>query len=140
MIAILGVLTGIITLTFSSQTNKRSVEGEALSVLAVLDQARSLAMSSKENTQYGVHFSATTKTLFVGNVYDPDSSTNQVNTAAAAAEIVDISLAGGGSTVVFDKLTGRTSNYGTIKIQSVSDNSASTTIAIYQTGLNEIEQ
>ena len=139
VVGIMGLILGIISFSFASQTSTRSVEGEALAVLTSLDQARALAMNGRNNTDYGIHFATSTKTLFIGNIYDAASTTNQVENVAAGVQIVDISLNGGGSTVVFDRLTGRTSDYGTIKVQSSSDINASTTITIYQTGLNEIE-
>ena len=115
VIAIIGIITSIVTLSFLEQTKTRSIQGEALSVLAILDQARSLAMSSKENTDFGVNISTSTLTLFKGSSYNQNDSSNSNESVAGGIELVNISLNGGGSQIVFERLTGQTLNYGTIK-------------------------
>jgi type II secretory pathway pseudopilin PulG len=138
-ISIVFLLTSLIIFSFSDQTRERSISGEGLSSLAILDQARSLAMTSKENVDFGVHFTTTIKTLFEGSTYSSSDPDNIDEDSASGTQFVNISLNGGGSDIVFDRLTGRTNDYGTIVIQSTADNNASSTITIYQTGLIEIE-
>ena len=135
VVAVIAILSVIIVSSFSEQTKVRALQGEQISTLAILDQARSLAMSSKENTDFGVHFSTTAKTLFEGSTYNASDPDNIVEEAAFSTQIVNISLNGGGDSVVFDRLTGRTNEYGTIDIQSTLDGNESSTITIYQTGL-----
>ena len=75
--------------------------------------------------------------MFVGNLYSAGHASNTVFSLNEGVEIVNISLAGGGSDVVFDRLTGETNQNGSFVIRLKSDNTASTTLTLYGTGIIE---
>ena len=75
-------------------------------------------LSSKDFSQYGVHFEEQKVVLFKGAIFTEPNSNNKEVKISSPVEIYNISLNGGGSNVVFQKLTGKTNEYGTISFQS----------------------
>src|SRR3989338_6463803 len=93
---------------FFSFRPQNVLESDARRVESVLRLARTRTLSSLNSSNFGVHMEATQAVLFEGSTYDSGDPDNKVFTLAAANEVYDISLAGGGDDVVFDKLTGTT--------------------------------
>ena len=85
---------------------------------SLLQEARSNTLSSKDFSQYGVHFEEQKVVLFKGAIFTEPNSNNKEVKISSPVEIYNISLNGGGSNVVFQKLTGKTNEYGTISFQS----------------------
>lgn len=105
-------------------------------VMTVLNKAKSDSLSSLNSSNYGVHFDNDKAVYFVGDTYSINSSTNQVFDFEPGIIIPDtggINL-GGGSEVIFPRLTGNTIGYGTIVIQIESDPSHERIITIKETG------
>lgn len=119
-IAIVALITGIILTTFVEFRQNKALEMDSKVVVEVLREARSRTLTSKNASQYGVHFSASAPqiTLFTGNIYVDGSATNEPYTLFSTDNILTITLAGGGSDVVFSRLTGETSQSGTIVVSS----------------------
>lgn len=140
LLVVMGVIVLLAGLTFRSYrtiTASKSLSGDAMRVVAELIKARSLTLASKNADQYGVHFGATSVTLFEGASYSVGNAGNVVSTLSPLLTISSITLSGGASDVIFDRLTGTTAQNGTITLSS-TDNSTSKTITIYETGLSEI--
>ena len=83
-----------------------------------------------------MHIGSTKITLFTGSVYSVGASTNQDFNLNSRDSIITISLTGGGSDVVFVRLSGETSQNGTITLSS-SALSQTKTITVYKTGVVE---
>ena len=134
------VLLVVITLNSFSNLNRReALKKEALQVASIFDQARSLTLSSKKASKYGVHLEADKVTIFQGDTYssgDPGNITTSLNPLVT---ITNIELSGGGSDLVFDRLTGATSQYGTTTISLSSDLAQTKSVIIYPTGVSEIK-
>jgi prepilin-type N-terminal cleavage/methylation domain-containing protein len=140
-LVILSIIGIIVVITVSSLALFRSSQGldkDTETVVEVLQQARTQTLNSQAASQYGVHFSSTSTTLFVGPSYSPTASTNNVYPLQSADTILTITLVGGGSDVVFNRLTGETSQNGTILLQSNSSTKRHT-VTIYKTGLVELQ-
>ncbi len=88
------------------------------------------------NARHGVHFSPQEFVLFKGAVYIPGDPENVSTEIGRGLEIYDVSLNGGGNDVVFDFLTGKTSNYGSIKVR-VQGSADYTQVSISELGLIE---
>lgn len=134
VLGILGLLSAIIFSTFISLRKSQALDKDTEIVAEVLTQARSQTLSSQNASQYGVHIASAGITLFTGSSYIAGAATNQSFSLTATDSIVTISLAGGGSDIVFDRLTGETSQNGSVVISSPSA-SRVRTITIYRTGL-----
>jgi len=136
VLAIIGLLVVILTTSFNSFNKNQSLQKDTENIVAVLKQARNQTLASKNSNSYGVHFASSTITLFVGNVYDQNSLTNEITYLNQNNLISGLSLYGASTSVVFQKLTGETGQYGTINITS-GGTSDTKVVTIYKTGLVE---
>lgn len=136
VVAILGLLARIIVPSFTKNRSVNALTGSVDDVVSTLVTARTKTLASYNGSQYGVRISNNSVTLFTGSSFNQSSSSNVSYALDSAVTIPSgtVSLNGGGTDVVFDRLTGGTSNYGTIVVQ-LSDGSISKTITITKTGL-----
>ncbi|MEK7133665.1 MAG: prepilin-type N-terminal cleavage/methylation domain-containing protein [Patescibacteria group bacterium] len=135
VIAILLVLFALTTRTFQGVNSGKAIDTEALRIVTELNEARSLTLSSKYAKPFGVHFDSSSVTLFEGATYSAGSATNTTALLNSLVQVSSIDLAGGGSDVVFQRLTGKTAHSGTITLSLLSNASTSKIITIYATGL-----
>lgn len=135
VISIIAILATIVMLSFSSFRNSSALQTTSEDVISVLNKARNNTIASKDGYQYGVHFSANNMTLFRGTSFVSGDSTNEVSTFDPAIQVASTALAGGGSDVIFQKLTGKTDYYGTLTLQVISDSSKTAVISIEKTGV-----
>ena len=106
---------------------------------SLLIDARSRTLSSKEQSQYGVHFESDKMILFQGASFSSSDPLNEETAIPSSVEIVDILLTGGGVDIIFERLTGETMQNGTITVRLKSDISRTRTITIISTGVVRIE-
>ncbi|MFA5933885.1 MAG: prepilin-type N-terminal cleavage/methylation domain-containing protein [Candidatus Paceibacterota bacterium] len=135
VLAIIAILAGIIISSLSSFRNGQVLKNTAGEVLSILAKARSQTLSSNNSSQYGVHVLSDSITFFTGASYVFGAAGNQVTTLDPLATISSVTLAGGGSDIIFDRLTGATSQSGTLVISLVSDSAKNITITIPATGI-----
>ena len=138
VIAIIATLSGLSFSAFHNLNASRALEREAGRVVAELQKARSLTISSKNNAQFGVHVQSSQVTLFQGTTFIAGSSTNSVTSINPLVTISSISLQGGVSDVIFQRITGKTSGSGTLVVSRIGT-SAIKTITIYATGLIDVQ-
>src|SRR3989344_248097 len=131
-IAILGMLNLIGLWYFSKATNAQALEKDKQGLVAILQEARSLALSSKNALQYGVHLEEFQTVLFKGSTYD-----NKDQKFNRAIHLSAQSLNGGGIDIIFSRLTGETNNFGTITLSLINSPFSSVTITINNGGVIE---
>ncbi len=136
VIAILALLSIGTVSTFVGFRDSQALSKDTELVVETLRQARSQTLTSQNSSQYGVHIGTTNITLFAGATYTAGSASNQVFPLTSRDTVVTITLTGGGSDVVFKRLSGETSQNGTIVLTSASS-SKTKTVTIYKTGLVE---
>lgn len=134
-LSILSVLSAIIFTSMSSFRSGKALQIVSEQILSLLDEGRNNTLGAKDSYAYGIHFESDSVTLFRGTSYSSLEPTNKEIDIDGAVEISNISLAGGGQDVLFQKLTGKTSQSGTITIRLKSDNSKTKTIAIEASGI-----
>ncbi len=142
LIEILIVISVIIILSFFSLSsylpfrNQNELNACSQEILNILRLAQSKTLGSEESSCYGVHFEQEKYVLFKGVSYDPLDINNEDYNLSLKTEISpsDISLNGGGSEVIFDRITGSTSQYGTVKIQITQDSNQYRIIRIDSSG------
>ena len=133
----LGVVTIISVISVSSLltfNRDKALASEVEKVLSLVGKARSFTLAAKDGGAYGVHFEQGKVVLFVGPTYSAGATSNEVQVLNGAVRISAIVLAGGGSDVVFSKLTGTTAQSGTITLASVKSSSVTKVITIAATG------
>jgi len=136
VIGVMALIVGIVFGSFNSFRGTKSVSIDAETVVEILRQARNETLSSKNAGAYGVKFATSTMTIFLAPTYVAGTATNRDFTLSSPKTVLTLSLTGGGSTIVFNKLTGETSQNGTIAVSS-SVASSTKTVTIYKTGLVE---
>ncbi|KKU25889.1 MAG: hypothetical protein UX39_C0016G0010 [Candidatus Magasanikbacteria bacterium GW2011_GWA2_46_17] len=134
-LAIAGIVTLLVTGAFSSATGLKMLDKETALALSLLEQARNQTLSSKASSVYGVHFETAKTVLFVGPIYSASSNSNTVEPMNPLVQISAITLVGGGSDVVFKRLTGETDQSGTVTLALVASSTRQKTITIFATGL-----
>lgn len=134
-LSILAVLTTIIFTSMSVFRNSKALQIVTEDALSLLDKARGDTFSAKDGYAYGVHFESSIMVLFRGPIYSTSDPNNKTIDVDGAVEIASISLSGGGQEVLFQRLTGKTSQSGTIIIRLRSDISKTKTIAIESSGV-----
>lgn len=106
-------------------------------VLAIFEEARSLSMSSKNASKYGVYLEASGATLFMGDNYVPNDPQNKTHSLHSSIEISNINLSGGGSQIIFSRFNGDTANHGSFKLKVKNNSTSSTTIFVLPSGVLE---
>ena len=137
--AIGAVLVAAIVVSFSSFRNSKIVDVSADQVLAVINEARVKTVSSEDYSRFGVHFETSRVVLFKGDVFTEPNSSNTETPVSPLVEISNISLNGGGANLVFQKLTGKTGNYGSLRVRLKSDNNKYKTISVKSAGIANIQ-
>ncbi len=137
IVAVTAVILSLSTGVFNKFNNNQALNNATRDTLSLLEEARSLTLASKNNDVYGVHFATNQVTRFRGNTYVTTSTDNYVIQLPSKISIENISLAGGGSDVIFKRLTGGTNYSGSVTLVVTNDAIASTTLTIHSTGLVE---
>jgi prepilin-type N-terminal cleavage/methylation domain-containing protein len=135
VVSILSIMTGTIFAVFNSFDQEKALSMETSNIISILERARNLTLFSKDAYQYGVHFSSTTITLFKGGSYSASDQNNIITELHSKVFVSSINLNGGGSDVIFKKLSGETNQNGSITLGNSIDNSQISTINISNTGL-----
>ena len=138
-IAIGAVLVAAVVVSFSSFRNSKIVDISADQILSVINEARVKAVSSEDYSRFGVRFEANRVALFKGEIFIEPNPSNIETPLSSLVEISNISLNGGGSDIVFQKLTGKTSGYGSLRVRLKSDNNKYKTISVKSTGIANIQ-
>ena len=109
--------------------------GSAEEGLSFLLDARTKTLASVEAAQYGVHFESDRMVSFRGATYLFGDPNNRITVLPARVEISSISLNGGGSDVVFERLTGITGQSGTLTFRLKADTAQTRMITVLSTGI-----
>ena len=134
---ILTLVVTIVIFLFSRLNSSKALDGSANLVVLTLDEARSLTLSSVGNSQYGVHFADSEITLFKGSAYsssDPSNIATELNSLVGLRNII---LSGGGTDIVFTRLTGRTDEPGTLQVFLKNSSESFLTITVSSSGVVE---
>ncbi len=138
VLAVMAILVAIFLNTFIVFRKNQALAKDSETIALVLNEARNLTLDSKNSSNYGVHITSSKVTFFVGNTYGAGNSGNMDYALNTTDTIITISLTGGGSDVAFQRLTGETSQNGTVTISSPGI-SQTKTVTIYKTGLIEVQ-
>ena len=134
VIAIMAILLAVIIPSFLNFRRSSLLNTETQELVTVINRARLLSVSSKNDERFGIHFEAGGVTLFQGATYTVGAGTNEVHTFNPAVTLSSIAINGGGSELLFEKVTGATSQNATTTLL-VTGTTASTTVLVLQTGV-----
>ena len=134
VLAILVLLGTLALKPLATFRAKEALDASVTQVLSILHEARESTLASKDDTVYGVHFESLRVVLFAGATYSEGAQTNKEYELPSSVEISTINIVGG-SNVVFERLTGETSNTGEVVLSGVNYDVGERTITIKSTGL-----
>lgn len=137
VITIISILAALSYVTFFDTNRTQALEKDRDLVIATLEQARSLTLASSGARQFGVHIQSDRIVLFPGSSYVSGNSENKTEFLNPLVTIASSSIAGGGTDITFERLTGKTSKTGTIGISLQSDPQKSYVITVSGTGVIE---
>jgi hypothetical protein len=135
ILAAMAVMSLVAWLIFISYTNLRAntvLKTGAEEIISTLSTARAKTLAGMNNAQYGVHFQSDRLVLFQGGAYP--GTTVETIMLDPALTIPTITLSGGGSDVVFARLTGATAHSGAVVLRLVADAAKQKNITILATG------
>jgi Tfp pilus assembly protein FimT len=140
IISIIGIISAIVISNSSDFRKKQALKNTTEDVVSLLNEARNNTLSSKNLNTYGVHFDINKAILFSGTSFADAPSNKQIDfdSSVNIPEDGGISLEGGGDDIVFHRMTGETSEYGTIIIQQTNNPSRQNVISISPIGLIEV--
>lgn len=139
VVALVALIAALATVSFSTVTARQALDKSTDAVVAVLAQARSLTISAKSDSAYGVRLLSTGPVLFTGTVYNAADVTNKPMVLDPRLSISNIALNGSGSDVIFSKLTGTTTQSGSFRVIVTSTPTVYRTITVYATGIAEAQ-
>lgn len=123
---------------FGAATESADLKTAAFKVVDALQFAHTRTIASLASSQYGVHFEQTQYVLFRGATYNASDPDNIVYALPARVEIANIALTGGGSDAVFDRITGKTLQNGTLDVRLIDDPSKFKTVEVAVSGRADI--
>lgn len=133
-IAIISLIAGLALTGLKTYKTSSELAGAVEDGISYLEDARAQTLSSKQISQYGVHFEQNRIVFFKGISFIPTDPNNREQALPSSVEISAISLNGGGSDVVFQRLTGVTNQYGTVILRLKNDIEKKRIITIEKSG------
>ena len=143
LLVVVGISTILVGMSFGIFTTfgKRSnVDVEARNIESVLNLSRNRTLASDGEQVYGVHLdlAAGEYILFSGSEYSASDPENEKFKISQQVLISFLDIQGGGSDIVFSRLYGATSQYGSIVLEHQGDSSRTKAICINPSGSIEV--
>jgi len=137
VISIIILIAAITLPNLSSFKKQQALKNTTADIVSLINEARNSTISSKNSTNYGIHFEEDKAILFSGSSFANNVSDKQIDfdNAVMVSEDSGINLHGGGNDLIFERITGNTANYGTIVVQLVSDSSNNRVINVSSIGI-----
>lgn len=140
VIGILAILASGVFVSYHSFALATDVKTTAFKIVDTATFAHGQTLASLGGSSFGVHFEHTQYVMFKGTVYSALDPANVAYALPSTVEIVNIALSGGGQDVMFDRVTGRTSEAGTLAVRAISDASKTKTVTILSSGQADVSE
>jgi len=134
IVGILAILTVMAVPAFQLFRGESDLNESGEEIINVLRLAQNKTLASERGLNYGVHFEGDKFVLFEGTSYNPLAPDNDVHNLKGTLEIYEIDLAGGESEVVFERVVGTTSQFGSVSLKLKAEPSKSRTIYVESSG------
>ena len=138
VIVIMTILLTIVLTSFSNLNKSQALDKTSSYVASIIEEARGNTLFSKNDSQYGVKFETSRIIMFKGSTYSSSNPDNVIYDLNNLVTISNISLSSGGSEIVFDRLTGNTSQTGTLTLSLVTSTSTKAYVSFSKTGIVEV--
>jgi len=131
VLAIITILVLMIVPSFRNVGGREALDTTTVSVMSVLNEAKSLAVSSKDASDYGVR-------IFKNKLVSFKNNYGNENKEITISNLLTISTSTGiGMDIIFNNVSGSTNASGTIIVSVSNDASNSNVIRVYSTGVIE---
>lgn len=134
VIATLSILASAVIINFHDFQLNADLNNEAEKILNIVKLAQNKTLASEEGSSYGIHLENNLYVLFKGQVYSNSSIDNLYYELLPSVEIYEINLNGGGQDIIFNRVTGETSQSGNFKLKLKSSDSRTETISVISSG------
>ena len=134
-LAILAIITGIAVSSFGGFRRQKVLDNSAGEVASLLREARALTLASRDGAAWGVHFETSNVTLFRAPTFASGAANNKAVTLDAAVTLATTSITGGGSDIIFKKLSGETNNVATTTLSRTDDPTIARIVTVSTTGI-----
>lgn len=134
VISIMAIIVSISFYFLSDFGKKDVLEKDVAGLTSFLRDARLLSIASKDSSAFGIRLESGQAVLFEGNTYVAGGANEKIIAFSDKVYMSAYSLSLGSPDIIFARLSGNTSNFGTITL-SLKDDSASTTITVLRTGV-----
>lgn len=132
-LSIIVLVGALITIPFIRFKNSQLLVSSSEQVVSALREARANTLAAKNDTVHGVHFESGRFVIFQTS-WSEGAAGNVETYFQSPVYLPTISLSGGGSDVLFTRLTGKTSQPGTLVLQLNGNASSQKTITIDASG------
>lgn len=129
VIVILSILTSAVLPSLLNFRRSSLLNTETQEVITLINRARLLSVSSKNDGQFGVHFEPSRLVLFQGATYTEGVATNEEHNFDSAIS-GSTTINGGGTEVLFAKVTGSASQFATTTLLFTGTTASSTVIVL----------
>ncbi|MBU3965535.1 hypothetical protein KKG29_02435 [Patescibacteria group bacterium] len=125
IILVLSVAAVLTVPSWKSFSDNVNLENTRQMIEAKIKLAKNYSLGALNDSNYGIHFDVLNNrfVLFSGGAFVDGAPTNQIFNPPPNVEIYNVALSGGGIDMIFGRLTGGTSNSGTVGIRIKTDNS-----------------
>lgn len=131
VLAIAVLLVAVTNFSFSQLSGGQAVDKATLSVISILNDAKSKATAGKDASDFGVRILKNKIIFFEGSTY----ATLTASSSYIFSNLVAISTSTGiGTDIIFNNLYGNTAASGTINVYLIANQKTSSTIQIFSTG------
>lgn len=133
-LAILAALGGIAFVSTSVFRERQALYNSVDAASALINEAHGKTLVAQGGTAWGVHLDTNFAELFPGTSYSSGLTGSKIVPLDPAIEFDSVSLASGGSDIIFDPLTGDTADYGTFLVRRVRTAQGQKTVTVSKTG------
>jgi len=134
VIAIVAIIVTMAIIGYRFLERETELESEARNIESTLKLAQTKTLASEGGSQYGVHFTSDSYTLFQGAAYNPVDPQNKVYTLPSRLGIHNIALNGAGQEVIFDRIVGTTDQYGQIDLRIIAEPAKTQSVEVNSAG------
>lgn len=135
VIVIISILASVVLAGFYNYRLHRTLELSAKEVRQILEEARSRTLAAVNDSSYGVEIGSSEITLFAGEEYYSDESSNETFTIDQRVIISEISFDPPSSTVLFKRATGESSVEGFIELSLINKPESKKRITVSKQGI-----
>jgi len=141
VLIVITVLTILFSLSFSSFSffrKKSQLNSSTEEILTLIRSAQSKTLFSESDNNWGVYFTANEAILFKGPNYDSRiTEFDRKLTLPGIIKISSVNLAGEKSEIVFERLTGKTFQIGTITLEVINQPETKRSLCIKEYTIND---